>query len=408
MPVTPATVATKIVPTSAVRVGENAVIELADAVFEVLGAGEWSAEISALLVTDPGLVAAGLAQRAQGVLEAAGITVTTYGQVPPNPTTAAVDAGADLARNSGAEIVIALGGGSALDAAKGIALLATNPVSALEYCHNSENHERDALPLIAVPTTAGTGAECNGFGVIEDPDAQVKLYISNESAMPAATILDPALCVGLPARGTAATGFDALIHGIESLTSRGSNPLSEAYAAQAVRMAISALPRAVAQGADLEARARMLWAAHLAGRALTLSGSGIIHGLAHAITALTGTAHGIALAAVAEPILRDQQRRNPQSYERVETCLAARDVATNPEGVPEMGAAPGTNVGVDVASTIAQLVEQIGISSSLRDLGITADLIPAVVDKALADPVSSNTVEIPQRAELVELLRGVL
>lgn len=396
MPVTPATVATKIDPTSEVRVGENAIIELAEAVFEVLGAGEFGTEVSALLVTDQGLIAAGLAQRAQGVLEAAGITVTTYGDIPPNPTTGVLDAATAVARSSGAEIVIALGGGSPLDAAKGIALLATNEVSALEYCQNAESHVNDALPIIAIPTTAGTGAECNGFGVIEDPDAQVKLYISDDSAVPAVAILDPALCVGLPARGTAATGFDALIHAIESLTSRGASPLSAAYASQALRMAAHALPRAVAEGADIDARTQMLWASHLAGRALSLSGLGIIHGLAHAVTAITGTAHGIALAAVAVPILRDQQSRIPAEYEQVSNCLIEQSDLSNLDSEP------------DVAAVVAHLIDRIKIPSSLRDLGISREMIPVVVDKALADPVSSNTVSLPKRAELISMLETVL
>ncbi|MFD8387927.1 iron-containing alcohol dehydrogenase [Streptomyces sp. NPDC059680] len=166
-----------------------------------------------------------------------------YDEVAPNPSTGHVDAGAARAKDFGPATVVALGGGSVLDAAKGISLLVANPDAvAADADHLWE--AADGLPLIAVPTTSGTGAETNGFGVIEDTAACRKVYLGHPSVKPRVALLDPELTLGLPPAATAATGIDALVHGIASLASRGANAFSVAYATQAVGMVSRALPAA--------------------------------------------------------------------------------------------------------------------------------------------------------------------
>ncbi len=177
----------------------------------------------AFVVTDRGLRAAGVVERVLKILDSADVEYTVHDEVAPNPSTGNVDAGAARARAFGPAAVIALGGGSVLDAAKGISLLVGNP----DAVAADADHLREAapgLPLVAVPTTSGTGAETNGFGVIEDAAACRKVYIGHPSVKPHIALLDPELTLGLPAAATAATGLDALVHGIESLASRARTP----------------------------------------------------------------------------------------------------------------------------------------------------------------------------------------
>lgn len=336
-----------------------------------------------LVVTDPGLRAAGVLDAVLHPVRRAGMTVEVFDGVA-GPTTDAVERGADHARALGSDTVLAVGGGSSLDAAKGVALLAPTPGARAD---GSGVAPAPGLPLVAVPTTAGTGAETNGFGVLEDPVARTKVYCGDASVVPAVAVLDPALTYGLPAASTAAVGVDALVHGLESLVSRGRNPVSEAFAAEAVRRAWRWLPVAVADGTDTRARAEMLVAAHLAGQALTRSGLGLVHGLAHALSLHTGAVHGFALAAVL-----------------VETVGWSLD--TDPAGWGRVAEACGLEGHAALPDALGALLVEVSARRTLADLGAGPDLVPALAATALADPVSANAPRHPSgTAEVEAVLR---
>ncbi|MEU1408252.1 iron-containing alcohol dehydrogenase [Streptomyces sp. NPDC005728] len=347
----------------------------------------------ALLVTDRGLRAAGVAERVLKILDAADVEYAVYDEVAPNPSTGNVDAGAARARAFGPAVVIALGGGSVLDAAKGIALLVGNPDAAAADADRLWE-AADGLPLIAVPTTSGTGAETNGFGVIEDAAACRKVYIGHPSVKPRVALLDPELTLGLPPAATAATGIDALVHGIESLASRGANPFSVAYAAQAVGMVSRALPLAHRDGTDLDARAELMMGAHLAGQALTLSGLGLVHGIGHALTAHTGTPHGVALAAVLEEIMEFSAPAAREAYEQVARAMR---VAPPPDG----------DWGRAAVAAVREISGALDVKRPLRDLGADRALLPAIAAGALADAVTKNAPRLPEEAEVLEILTRV-
>lgn len=313
----------------------------------------------AFVVTDAGLRAAGVVDRVLGVLAADGIESDVWDRVAPNPSIGSLEPATAAARRFGDCVVVGLGGGSALDAAKAIALLAT-PGPA------------DGLPVVAVPTTAGTGAETNGFGVLEDPASRSKVYVGHASVRPRWSVLDPELTVGLPAAATAATGMDALVHGIESLASRGSTPVSAAYAAEAVRLVGANLAAAVADGSDLDARTRMLMGSHLAGMALSLSGLGLVHGIGHAVTAHTGAVHGLALSAVVAEVMARSLDASVPAYERVADAL---------------GVAGGAGAAVPA---VQELAERVGARRPLRELGVEQPMLASVAAGALADVVSRN------------------
>ncbi|WP_433787614.1 iron-containing alcohol dehydrogenase family protein [Actinomycetospora sp. CA-101289] len=336
-----------------------------------------------LVVTDAGLRAAGVVDAVAAPVGAAGLAVEVYDAVTGNPSVALVEDAAAQAYALGVDAVLAVGGGSSLDAAKGIALLAPTPGARADGAGAAPGA---GLPVVAVPTTAGTGAETNGFGVLEDPTTRQKVYCGDVSVVPRVAVLDPELTHGLPARPTATTGVDALVHGIESLASRGRDPVSEAFAAEAVRRAWAWLPTAVADGGDARARAEMLVAAHLAGQALTRSGLGLVHGLAHALSLHTGAVHGLALAAVLPEVVGWSLDAEPAGWGRAAEATGLTSAAALPDA-------------------LSDLLEQVGTRVGLADLGAGPAQHEALARTALADPVTRNAPRHPSSvAEVTDLL----
>ncbi len=259
---------------------------------------------SALVVTDAALAGTGVIRAVTELLSAADVPATVFSSVQPNPTTADLAAGAAAAAGllDTAPVVVAVGGGSPIDAAKGIALAAVNSQRGRDLDYRSD-FAVPALPLLAVPTTAGTGAETNAFGVVTDEREHRKFYVGHASTMPAAAILDADLTIGLPPGPTAATGMDALTHAVESYLSVRANPWSAGIALQVVRMVGEFLPRAVADGSDAEARGQMLLAAHMAGIAMASTGLGACHAIGHALGGRFNLPHGVALTMVLPQVL---------------------------------------------------------------------------------------------------------
>jgi alcohol dehydrogenase class IV len=343
-----------------------------------------------LVVTDTGLRSTGMVDQLQESIGKHGLNVTVHSDIPANPSTASLDVATQVARACQADYIVGFGGGSALDASKAVALLARTELSA-ERLTGDERIEA-VLPIAAVPTTAGTGAETNGFGVMESAERR-KVYIGSDKTVPALVVLDAELTTSLPAAVTAASGFDAIIHGAESLLSRNATALSRAYATESLRLTTSALVKAVTKP-DLETRSQMMTGAHLAGRALTLSGLGLVHGIAHSITATTGTPHGVALATIAGPALRFGIHAAPASYHDLVRALG---MDTNAKEEPERA-----------IQLIVDLADECGLPTSLGTAGISHELIDTVIMQTLDDAVIGNTPRRPSRAELTNLLTASL
>ncbi len=277
-----------------------------------------------LVITDRGVTAAGIIEEVTRLLSTAETEFTVFDDVLPNPDIHQLDSAAVVAREFGHGVVVAIGGGSVLDTGKILALMAVNgePARDFEYPNQPAN---PGLPVIAIPTTAGTGSETNGWGVIEDPEARRKFYAGHTSLTPRFTILDPNLTRGLPPQPTAASGIDVLSHALESLSSQRSNPFAEGIALQCVRLAHTYLPRAVTDGQDIEARAHMLLAAHMAGLAFATTGLGLDHAIGHALSAHLGTAHGAALAVMLPHVLCFNLPIRVDLYARLAYSLDAYD-----------------------------------------------------------------------------------
>ena len=342
------------------------------------------------IVTDPGVAAAGVLAKVEAILKSAGIETASYTDIKPNPTTTLIDAAAKHGITFGADCIVALGGGSSLDSSKGIALVVANPTFSSAKFDYSITPDRPALPIIAIPTTAGTGSETNNWGVIDDPIRQCKFYVGDASTTPVAAILDPELTIGLPPRPTAGTGIDALTHAIESLTSKGSTPVSAAYAHQAVKLIARALPIAVKDGANVDARGDMLMGAHLAGLALTLSGLGLVHGIAHSVSAHVGAAHGEALATVLPEVMQFNAREVSDIYATVGN---------------DMGVSANSDTAIEA---VRDLADSIQIRNSLSHYGVKQEMVGDIAKTVLADSVTGNNPIAPTEDEVQGILTSRL
>jgi alcohol dehydrogenase len=346
----------------------------------------------ALVITDAALAATPVISAVTEALSAARIPATVFSGVHPNPTTADLAAGAAAAARLAAPVLVAVGGGSPMDAAKGIALAAVNPQRGRKLDYRSE-FANSGLPIVAVPTTAGTGAETNAFGVVTDEATRRKFYVGHASTMPVAAVLDPELTVGLPAATTAATGMDALTHAIESYLSVRANPWSAALALQVVRMVSQYLPRAWADGSDLEARGQMLLAAHMAGLAMASTGLGACHAIGHALGGRFDVPHGVALTIVLPGVLSFSQPVAAQRLAELSFALGAGSTA----------AAAEENAAAAVAA-VAELSQSVGMNHRLRDYNIDSAAFAQIAEDALDDEVLANAPLKPTANDVERML----
>lgn len=368
-----------------IRFGANALEQLPEIILSL-------GKSRAFIVTDPGVAGAGVLDRVKSILDAAGMAHDVFSEVRPNPTTDLIDRAGGQASRFNDGVIVALGGGSSLDAAKGVALVAANPSFSSANFTYTTTPERPALPIIAIPTTSGTGSETNSWGVIDDPIRKCKIYVGDASTVPTAAILDPVLTASLPARPTAGTGIDALTHAIESLTSRGRNAVSEAYAHQAIRLISNALPRAFKDGSDLEARGDMLLGAHLAGLALTLSGLGLVHGIAHSVSAHVGAAHGEALAAVLPEVMAYNSSAVSDIYASVAVDMGHLTTASAASAI----------------DAVRSLADNVNIRYPLSQFGVAKEQVSSIAAGVLADSVTSNNPITPSQVDVEQIVTARL
>jgi alcohol dehydrogenase len=355
----------------------------------------------AFLVTDPGVVRSGVAEQVVAVLERAQITATVFDGVEPNPGTTTVARGSAVLADLGLEgtVVIAVGGGSSMDSAKVIALHAANGGEVLALGYHLDDIA-PGPPVIAIPTTAGTGAETNTYGVIIDESAGRKDYIGHPSVLPQWSVLDPALTVGVPSAATAATGVDAMTHSLESLLSRNQNPFAEGIALQVIRTVRQWLPRAVANGADLEARSQLLMASHLAGIGQQSgTGVGLVHALGHAIGTRGRLPHGLALAVI-EPEVCAFYAEQPGLRDRELHLVGVGLGAASPTEDPATGA-------VAAIGALRGFLADLGLRPRLSTLGFDDALLDTVAQDAIDDAAINNSPRLPSLPEARAILARV-
>ena len=276
-----------------------------------------------LLVTDRGIVAAGHAGRVRALLVAAGMHVTCFEQVQENPTTRCVERCVEVARGAAIDTIVGLGGGSSMDTAKGCNFILTNGGQMKDYW-GVGRATRPMLPLLAIPTTGGTGSECQSFALITDEQTHQKMACGDPKAAARIALLDPALTVSQPARVTACSGIDALAHALETLVTKPRTPLSLIFSREAFRLIIAGLPRVLASPTDLEARGWMLLGAAWAGTAIENSMLGAAHAAANPLTAHFGVVHGQAVGMMLPHVVRFNAREPAAARAYAEVACAAQ------------------------------------------------------------------------------------
>lgn len=324
----------------------------------------------ALVVTDRFLYESGAAARVGEVLSRAGVEYAVFYQVQPNPTVQVVETCAAAVKSLSAQILVALGGGSAIDTAKAASILAANG-GRLENYEGEDKSRIPGVPIAAVNTTAGTGSECTDFYIVTDPVRRTKLAMVDVNCMVSIAVNDIDFMMSMPPGLTAATGMDALTHAIEAVLSRGASPLTDKDALWAVERIVRYLPRAVADGGDEEARSMMAYAEYAAGMAFSNVGLGMVHAMAHALGGRYNLPHGMC-NAVLLPYVLAFHTRCPVCRERLERVAQA------------MGLEERTPLGVIAA--LRALSGQIGIPPSLSRLeDVDPAHFPELAGQALQD-----------------------
>jgi alcohol dehydrogenase len=320
----------------------------------------------ALVVTDSGVRSTGIVEMVVRHLASSGVAATVFDGVQPNPTIGNVEAGLAAGMDRGIAVLVSIGGGSAHDCAKAIALVAANGGGVRDYDGTDRSPHR-ALPLICVNTTSGSGAEVSRYAVITDVDRALKMIIVDRHVMPRIAIDDPLLTAGLPPAVTAASGLDALTHAVEAIVSTSASDISDLFAMRALSLIYGCLTRAVRDGGDLGARDEMMLAAMLAGLAIDSASVGAVHALAHQLGARFDLPHGVCNGLLLPAVCEFNLSAAPERY-----GLVARAIGR-----------PGATR--SVPSALRALGRQVGLPRGLAALGIDRADLPGLVEGALAD-----------------------
>lgn len=349
-----------------------------------------------LLVSDKGLVAAGVVGRVVDILTSADLDTRTFTEVEPEPEAAGVTEGAKICNDDDRDIIIAVGGGSALDTGKSIALMARNAGHIRDYA-GLEIPSSPGLPVIAIPTTAGTGSECAVWSVISEKDQNIKYGVGGRNMTATVALCDPTLSVSLPARLTVGTGLDALTHALESYVNKATQPISEALSEKSMELISRSLRTAVFNGADVQARADMLLASTMAACAFAPTRLGLAHAMAMPLGAKAKIPHGDVISILLPEVMRFNVNANLAKFARIASIF---DVDTRPLSLRE-----AAHAGVDA---VAQLIADIGAPNSLAAYGVQESDLDALAEESME---SGNIVVNPRpatAADLVDIMRKCL
>jgi alcohol dehydrogenase len=320
-----------------------------------------------LLVCDGGMVRAGYADRVQELLAAAGIAVTRFTAFSENPDGDQVAAGAAVARGAGVDSIVALGGGSSLDCAKGANFLQADGGQISDF-RGYGRVRGTMLPMIGIPTTAGTGSDAQSYAVLSDTRTHVKMACGDPGAAFKVALLDPELTVSQPEGVTSASGYDALSHAIEAFVTTARTPLSQTFAREAFRLVRGQLQQVLRQPADLDARGAMLLGSHLAGLAIEHSMLGAGHACANPLTAQFDVAHGIAVSLMLPHVVRWNAGAVGSLY---------ADLVDGPGTADPLA-------GDRLAGELEQVATACGFPRDLAEVGVTEDALPALAEGAAA------------------------
>lgn len=352
----------------------------------------------AFVATDKDLLKYGVADKVLSVLDEAGIPYEIFSEIKPNPTVSNVKAGVAAYAKSGADFIIAIGGGSSIDTAKAIGIITNNPdFSDVVSLEGVADTKHKSVPVIALPTTAGTAAEVTINYVITDEQSQKKMVCVDPNDIPAIAIVDAELMYTLPKSLTAATGMDALTHAIEGLITKGAWEMSDMFEIKAIEMINRYLETAVNNPSDPEARNGMAVAQYIAGMAFSNVGLGVVHGMAHPLGAIFDIPHGVANALLLPTVMEFNM---PAALDKYVDIAKAMNVYA-----PGMTREQAASAAV---KAVKELSLRIGIPQHLSELGITADDLDRLAEAAAADVCTPGNPREVNKEIILELYKKVL
>ena len=349
------------------------------------------------LVSDKSLVEAGVAAKVEEELKKANIGYTLYSEIKPNPTIKNVLDGVEACKQSGADLIVAVGGGSSMDTAKGISIVMTNPDrSDIRSLNGLSNTVNKGMPVIAMPTTAGTAAEVTINYVITDEERKIKMVCVDPHDIPIIAIVDTELMASMPKGLAAATGLDALTHAVEGYITKAHNLMSDMFHMKAIKLIFENLSKAV-NDKDPEAIEKMGYAQYIAGMGFSNVGLGIVHSMAHQLGAVYDTPHGIANAMLLPTVMRFNGE-NPETAQRFREILC------------EIGRPDAAHLNdQDVINTfvwmISELSKSVGVTQKITDYGAKAEDFEMLAEKAMQDPCKPGNPREVSKEEFVELFR---
>lgn len=368
--------------------------------------GELSGEIQkrgfkkVFLVSDKALVDAGVTSKVEKVLNSANIPYVLYDEIKPNPTIQNVTDGVSACKKSKADVIVAVGGGSSIDTAKGISIVMTNPDRAdIKSLNGLSNTVNKGMPVIALPTTAGTAAEVTINYVITDPDAEIKMVCVDPNDIPILAIVDSELMASMPKSLAAATGMDALTHAVEGYITLAHNEMSDMFHMKAIKMIFKYLPKAVNEKDD-EAVEMMGMAQYIAGMGFSNVGLGIVHSMAHQLGAVYDTPHGIANAMLLPTVMRfnGQDKATAQRF---------REILVN-IGRPDAEHLNDQDVINTFVWMISELSKEVGITTTIKDYGAKEEDFEMLAEKAMNDPCKPGNPREVTKEDFIELFREAM
>lgn len=366
------------------------------AISEIPGALLAQGATKALVVTDQVLLDTGVATKVSALLDAAGFPYEVFSDVEPNPPIENVRAGVDHFLASGADVLLAIGGGSPQDSCKAIGIVAANPEFAdVRSLEGVAATAHPSVPIIAVPTTAGTAAEVTINYVITDTQNARKFVCVDPHAIPVLAVVDADMMDGMPAGLKVATGLDALTHAIEGYTTLGAWELTDTLHLKAIEIIAQSLPGAAA--GDPDAVERMALGQYMAGMGFSNVGLGLVHAMAHPLGAQFGTPHGVANGILLATVMEFNAEHTGEKLRHVAAALGVEDAATLPLDVARKAA----------VDAVRDLARSLGNPSSLRQVGVTAEGLDALTDAALTDVCAGGNPRPATREEVRALYRSV-
>lgn len=349
-----------------------------------------------LLVTDEGLHSLGLSEQVADIVRAAGVDIAIFPEAQPNPTDKNVADGVKVYEEESCDSIITLGGGSSHDAGKAIGIVAVNGGTIHDY-EGVDKSEKPTVPLIAINTTAGTGSELTRFTIITDIERKVKMAIVDKHITPTVSINDSSLMVGKPPALTAATGLDALTHAIEAYVSINATPITDALAIQTMKIVPKYLPRAVANGEDLEAREQMAYAQSLAGMAFNNAGLGYVHAIAHQMGGFYDLPHGVCNAILLPHVCKFNLIAKTERYAHIASYLGE-----NIDGLSEYEAA---QKGI---KAIERLSVDLSIPSGFAEMGAKEKDITTLAENAMRDVTAATNPRTPTLEEVKQIIKNAM